>query len=316
MHICIFSVPGISKNIPKWGGVQTHAKNLVSQLLKDGHKVSVITSAGDTIKNKALTILPVGGGGLGGRPDNLWFQKARKAFLDIHKDEPIDCVFSEGDYVSGLMKLMNNYQIPVVAFMHLLSMHYFYNLWQQVDGLRSFKSYVLVTLPRIVYDIFMKDVSFLLKCRKVVTGSTTIADQLRRFYRIPSEKIRVVNNWVEVNKFKRDEEARRDFRIELGISDNYIVFLLVGGLWRPKGFRTAIRSFRHSIQNIPNAIMIISGEGSDRTLIENYISQHNELSGRVKLLGLTSQEKLPTLYSSADVFIIPSLMNEVLPFFP
>jgi glycosyltransferase involved in cell wall biosynthesis len=234
--------------------------------------------------------------------------------MALHQESRVDCVFSEGDTVSGLMKLMNDYHISVVAFMHLLSMHYFYNLWQQVDGLRSFKSYVFRTLPRIVYDIIVKDISFMLKCRKVVTGSSAIAKELRRFYRIPAEKIAVVNNWVEVDKFKRDEQARRDFRNELGISTKDIVFLLVGGLWRPKGFRIAIRSFGHLIRKIPNCVMLISGEGPDRMFIENYIARFSELSGRVKLLGLTSQEKLPTLYSSGDVFIIPSLMNEVLPY--
>jgi glycosyltransferase involved in cell wall biosynthesis len=313
MHICIFSLKGVSKNLPSWGGVNTHVQNLVRLLLSNSHKVSLITSEGEDLKDTSLRIVPILGNH-GGRPNKQWSKRAKEVFVELHRESRVDCVFSEGDTVSGLMKLINNYQISVVAFMHLLSMHYFYNLWQQVDGLRSFKSYVFRTLPRIVYEIIMKDVTFMLKCRKVVTGSSAIAEQLRRFYRIPAEKIEVVNNWVEVDKFKRDEEARREFRIELGISNKDVVFLLVGGLWRPKGFRVAIRSFRHLIRKIPNSVMLISGEGPDRMFIKNYIGQSDELIRRVKLLGLISQEKLPTLYSSADVFLIPSLMNEVLPY--
>jgi glycosyltransferase involved in cell wall biosynthesis len=313
MHICIFSLKGVSKNLPYWGGVNTHVQNLIRLLLGKSHKISLITSEGENLRDTSLRIIPIWGN-QGGRPNKHWSNKAKKVFMDLHQESRVDCVFSEGDTVSGLMKLMKNYQISVVAFMHLLSMHYFYNLWQQVDGLRSFKSYVFRTLPRIVYDIIIKDISFMLKCRKVVTGSSAIAKELRRFYRIPAEKITVVNNWVEVDKFTRDEEARRESRIELGISNKDIVFLLVGGLWRPKGFRIAIRSFGHLIRRIPNSFMLISGEGPDRMFIENYIARFSELSGRVKLLGLISQEELPTLYSSADVFLIPSLMNEVLPY--
>lgn len=42
MHICILSLRGISGNIPNWGGVNTHAKKLVSLLLKEGCEVEEI----------------------------------------------------------------------------------------------------------------------------------------------------------------------------------------------------------------------------------------------------------------------------------
>jgi len=313
MHICVLSLRGISGNIPNWGGVNTHAKKLVSLLVDEGYTVSLITTVGEKIGNGPLTIIPINGG-QNGRADKQWFQRAYQTFLSVHRYKHVDCVFSEGGAVRGLMNLMNDYKIPVVAFTHSLSMHYFYNTWQEVDGIRAFKSYVFRSLPRFVYDMFKMDIAFLRKCKKVVSGSTTIARQIERFYRIPNEKIRVIHNWVDPDEFRNDETARRNFREQSGILDDDVIFLLLGALSRKKGFRVALDSFEVLIKSVTNAYLLIAGEGPDRLYFENHISRSEELSQRVKLLGLYPHEKLFSLFSSADIFIIPSLMNEVLPY--
>jgi glycosyltransferase involved in cell wall biosynthesis len=313
MHICIFSTRSISPYLPNWGGVHTHTKNLVSLLLSQGYDVSLLSSAEEKITTESFNLIPIAAARTG-EQDRLCFRKANKAFLELHSEKPIDCVFSEGSAVRGLMQLINQLQIPIVSFVHLLNYHYFYNIWQEVDGLHSLKSYIFGSIPRFLYGIIKIDIPFLRKCNKVVTGSKTIAEQINHFYRIPSKKITVIHNWVDTNVFRKDLKARHTLRKTMGISHNQLVFLLVGFLWRPKGFRIAISSFEDLITRIPNALLLISGEGPDRSYIETYINRSKKLTERVRLLGLCPHEKLPSLYSSADVFIIPSLMNEVLPY--
>jgi glycosyltransferase involved in cell wall biosynthesis len=313
MHICFFSILGISKHSPSWGGVQTHAKNLVSLLIKEGHKVTFITGSGEPVQSGSLAIKPVGQD-FGARPDKSWFQKAYRAFSEVHRNHPVDCVFSEGTSVLGSIKLMNDYQIPVIAFVHSLSMHYFHNKWQEVDGARSFKSYLLRTIPTVIHDIFLRDIAFLKKCQKVVTGSSTIRRQLKRFYRLPSEKVRVVHNWVNPSEFQSDKTARKRLRIDLNIVEDDLVFLLVGSLWKPKGFRTTLHAFQDFIRTVPSAHLVISGDGADRLYFEKHATKSDELRRRIKLLGNYPHEELSMLYSFADVFIIPSIMNEVLPY--
>lgn len=313
MHICVLSSRSISENQLNWGGVHTHTKNLVSLLLNEGYEVTLITSGGEKILNGALNIIPIDCGHEG-REDNLWYKRAYGAFLSLQNAKPVDCVFSEGVAALGLMKLMYDLKIPVVAFMHLLNIHYFYNIWQEVDGLKTMKSYVFRSLPKFIYGIFAMDIAFLRKCQMVVTGSSTIGRQIERFYRIPKEKISVVYNWVEPKQFSYDETSRHALRKELGVLEDDVVFLLLGALSRKKGFRVALDSFKDLIKTAPNAYLLIAGEGPDRSYFENCISRSEELSQRVKLLGLYSHEKLPSLFSCVDIFIIPSLMNEVLPY--
>jgi glycosyltransferase involved in cell wall biosynthesis len=310
MHICLFSVLGISQDSPNWGGVRTHTRNLVSLLVKEGYRVTLIAGDGQHIENSTLRVIPVGGG-LGGVLDQSWSEKASKAFMAIHQKDPVQCIFSVDGEVQGFMDLIRQQGLPVAAFMHLLSIHYFNNKWHQIDGLRALKSYIFRSIPRIFYDTFL-DIAYFSKCQMVITGSSTIARQLKTFYRVESNRVMVINNWIDTDVVKKDLQARKRFRESLDIPENDIVFLLVGSLWRPKGFRIAIRAFNDLFREFPYAHLLIVGEGADRTYLQDYLDHNKHLMRNVRLLGLRRQDEMPSIYSSGDIFIMPSLMNEVL----
>lgn len=314
MHICLFSKPGITGKLPGWGGVQTHAKNLVALLVEGGYDVSVITGAGDRVTDEKLTIIPVSDSPMTGRPDRVWFQRARDAFLELHGRRPVYCAFSEGGSVQGLMNLMAGLGIPVVVFTHLFSMHYFHNNWQEVDGLRALKSYIFRTLPRILYDMIKWDILFLRKCRKVITCSSFIAEQVEKYYRIPRRKIIPLQNWVDTATFRFDEKARRDVRKRLSIGGDKTVFLMVGNLRRAKGFRVALESFNRLFDNNRDMFLVLSGDGPDRAYIENYIQENRRIHENVRLMGACSHAEMPRILSAGDIFIIPSLMIEGFPY--
>jgi glycosyltransferase involved in cell wall biosynthesis len=313
MHICLFSVLGTSEKLQNWGGVQTHAKNLVSLLINEGHEVTLITGSGDPVQRGPLTITTVGQD-FGARPSKSWFEKAYIAFSKVHTNHPVDCVFSEGGSVRGLMSEMRQNDIPVVAFVHLLSFHYFYNNWQEIDGLQALKSYVFRTVPRIIYDMIKMDILFFRKCQKIITGSLTIARQLENYYGIPHNKLEVIHNWVDTNQFQHDQSSRKNIRSKFDIEDNDIAFLMTGALRRAKGFRVALRAFKEFLVKFPNASLLLSGEGPDRRYLEKNVSCDNTLKDKIKLTGSWNHSELSGLLSAGDIFIMPSLMNEVLPY--
>lgn len=313
MHICIFSTRGITGNIRHWGGVHTHVKNLTDLLIDKGHAVSLITGTGVPLVEGRLNIIPVGDD-LDARPDAVWYRKARAAFLSVHSNLPIDCIFSEGWAVQGFINKINDMDIPVLALCHLLNFHYFYNIWQEVDDWRSLRSYVFRTLPRIFYDMIRMDVLFLRKCEKIVTGSVTIARQVEKYYRINKNKIEVFHNWVDTDLFSYNELSRKETRQSMSIKKGQIAIIIMGALWRPKGFRVALRAFDDLLTQLPDALLIISGTGPDREYMENYLAQRKNIKKRIKLTGHYVHNELPRLLSACDIFVIPSLMNEVLPY--
>ncbi len=313
MHILILSTRNCYDDSGTWGGIHTHLKNLIELVVEKGHDVSLITGYGKRIENGSLNVIPVHTG-KDAEENKKWFRAAGRALLRCDAKKKVDCLFSEGGAARGLMGLTDELGIPVVAFMHLLHMHYFYNIWHEVDGLPAFKSFIFRSVPRFIYGIFRLDIPFLRNCKKVVTGSCTIAEQIERFYRIPKEKIIVVHNWVEPDKFKNITTNQSTLRMQMGLKEDEIVYLLLGALTRKKGFRICLKAFQKIAQKLPNSHLLIAGEGPDRPYFEQYIKSSGYLKQRVTLLGLYPHEKLPSLFSSSDIFVIPSLMNEVLPY--
>lgn len=80
MHICLLSIANISATSPNWGGVQTHTKNIVHLLLKEGHQVSFITTGTyEGLENRALNIISINGTNLVSQI-NYGLKKPRRHF--------------------------------------------------------------------------------------------------------------------------------------------------------------------------------------------------------------------------------------------
>jgi glycosyltransferase involved in cell wall biosynthesis len=313
MHICIFCSRNISdKQSPSWGGVHTHLYNLSNLLIKMGHEVSLITSKGkDHSPNNSLNIINAYSGPEG-IMDKKWFKEVSSAFLHLQKVHPVDCVFSIGIAVRDFIRIFFAYRIPVVVFVHNMNFNYFYNVWQDIDGFRALKSYIFRSIPRYICDMIKNEYIFLRKCNKVVSGSTSIASKIRRYYRIPKNKIHVINNWIDPDKFKSYKKERETIRKQHNILEDEIVFSATGVLTKKKGFRIVLKAFYQFLKDWPAAYLFIAGDGPDRKYLEQYITRYALLKNRVILLGRYSQQEICSFLSASDIFIMPSIMNEVL----
>ncbi|NJM09107.1 glycosyltransferase family 4 protein, partial [Candidatus Gracilibacteria bacterium] len=86
---------------------------------------------------------------------------------------------------------------------------------------------------------------------------------------------------------------------------NTPLLLFVGRLQPWKGVETAIRALLH----IPEAVLLIAGDGGDRSRLEA-ISAELGLRERVVFLGALPRSQLPQLYSSADLLLATSHASE------
>jgi len=76
--------------------------------------------------------------------------------------------------------------------------------------------------------------------------SRSVAEDFRRFHRVPSERIRVVYNGVDVQRFSPKHRARfrASLRRSLGIDDDTVLGLIVAHNFRLKGVPTLLRAMR------------------------------------------------------------------------
>lgn len=110
-------------------------------------------------------------------------------------------------------------------------------------------------------------------------------------------KIHVLRNGVDLHQFRPVDRAAA--RATIGVSGPTIVS--VGALIARKGHDLVIRA----LAQIPDATLLIAGEGAERANLERLAAQLG-VAGRVRLLGQVSHEQLTPLYNAADISVLAS----------
>ncbi len=139
-----------------------------------------------------------------------------------------------------------------------------------------------------------------------LANSKTIEETNRLALKISKSKTKVIYRGRELSKFHNTPELKMDLlRSELSLKDK-IVLLNVGRLIPSKGQLDLIQVMPELIKKNPDVILLISGEGGFRKVLEAEIYD-NKLEKHVMLLG--ARNDIPELLSIADYFVFPSLME-------
>ena len=161
--------------------------------------------------------------------------------------------------------------------------------------------------------MFRHEIPFYRRSRYVVSGSAFNAAYLKRLYGIRTSRLRVIHNWIDTSAFAPDDSARRRVRGELGFAEDAQIFLVVASLGRNKGVHVAIKAFGEVLKDFPRSALVIAGEGRDRAWFES-LAGEMQSENKVVFLGHQSREALQGIYNAADIFLMPSLISEVLPY--
>jgi glycosyltransferase involved in cell wall biosynthesis len=128
---------------------------------------------------------------------------------------------------------------------------------------------------------------------------------LMRSLGIPPERITltpfVVDNdwWTEKSKLVDRDSVRSDW----GVTPGQQVILFCAKLQPWKRPADLLRAF--ASVSLSNAILIFAGEGPLRAQLEAEAKKLG-VASRVRFLGFVNQSHLPAVYTSADLFVIPS----------
>lgn len=114
---------------------------------------------------------------------------------------------------------------------------------------------------------------------------------------MPVERIRVHHTGVDLDRFRPVD--RRAAKAALGVAGPLIV--TAGHLNERKGQRLAVEA----LADLPDAMLILVGDGPDRRWLERRIAEP-DVTGRVRLLGARPHDELPALLAAADVMVLPT----------
>ncbi len=139
-----------------------------------------------------------------------------------------------------------------------------------------------------LFTVFLPEKVAALRCDLVVACSKAVKNELVSFYGVNQNKIAIVHNGVNVNKFFPQDKkwARR----ELGLPPKNKYALWIGTDPIRKGLSIAIKA----VEKIPNIILLVVG-----------ISGNN--FGKTIFLGKLSEAKIMDAYNAADFLIFPTI---------
>lgn len=279
--------------LPNIGGLETHLKDLIAELIKDKWKVTVLTyqplntpTLGKWIeKEDQLLIfrLPVLQG--------IFYKLLKTPLLEFLFLEPL--IFLATPFV-----LLRYSEIEVINGQGLIA-GFAASFWAKVFRKRS------VVSAQSIYGFPNK--GFYRQICKWIFNSANrvvaISNQAKKEIRtlgVEDNRIIVYTNWEDSNFFKSQDKMAAKQKIGF---DNKFVVSFFGRLVKEKGVKSLLEAIKLCDKNITFAIY---GEGPLLDLVLD-VSQH---AVNVIYMKTIPPDQLPLHYSAADIIIMPSLHEE------
>lgn len=117
------------------------------------------------------------------------------------------------------------------------------------------------------------------------------------------KKGKLILNGIDVDSFEFDGKKRTDIRKKLGFEQSFVIGH-VGHLMPVKNQIFLIELMPEILKRKNNAVLLLLGEGQDRVMLQNKITQLG-LDGKVVLTG--NVNNVGDYLSAMDVFAFPSL---------
>jgi len=141
-----------------------------------------------------------------------------------------------------------------------------------------------------------------------VAVSAAVQNVLLAQYRYPRRQVRVIRNGVDVGTIAErvveiDKGAVRKF---LGLTSDVMVIGVVANLRPEKGVTYLVEAMPTILQSVPQARLVLVGDGEKRSEIEALIHQL-DLTDYVVLAGW--QADVVPFLAAMDVFVLPSLFE-------
>ncbi len=278
------------------GGIARVVYDLSHRLIKDGHEVTVVTyREGETPyfeDDKGVKVYRVDNYMI--NPNNFidWimqmnFNMVTKVNQIIAEQGGFDVIHAHDWLVAYAAKtIKNSYNIPIVATIHATEAGRNSGIHDETQR------YINDTEWMLTYE-----------ATEVIVNSNYMKGEIQRLFGLPFEKINVVANGVNLNKFSgidRDYTFRRKYAM-----DNEKIILFMGRLVYEKGIQHLIAAMPKVLEGYHDAKLIIAGRGG---MLDQLKAQADALgiSTKVYFAGYMNGKDVEKMYKAADISVFPS----------
>lgn len=138
---------------------------------------------------------------------------------------------------------------------------------------------------------------------RVICNSRYMKGEINYIFQLPNDKLQVIPNGVDINKFdgiERDYEFRRNYA-----SDNEKIVMFVGRLVQEKGVSILIDAVPKILHYYNDVKFVIAGKGPQLDYLKDKANQMG-IAHKIYFTGYVADDKLLKLYKCADVAVFPS----------
>ena len=152
---------------------------------------------------------------------------------------------------------------------------------------------------------YINDTEWMLtyESNNVIVNSNFMKNEIQRLFGLPFEKIHVVSNGIDLDKFdgiKRDYEFRRNYA-----KDNEKIIFAIGRLVFEKGIQHLICAMPKILQNYNDVKLVIAGNGSMMEELKK-LAYDIGVAEKVYFTGYLAGNNVQKMYKCADIAVFPS----------
>lgn len=124
---------------------------------------------------------------------------------------------------------------------------------------------------------------------------------------VPSDKIELIPNWVDVNFIRPLPKHNNPFRAAHQLEDKFVV-LYSGNIALTQDLPTVIKAAAR-LRHIPDIVFVVVGESKALDRVQDYCQMYE--ADNVKLLPFQPREYLPEMLAAADVGLVTQKQNVI-----
>ena len=120
-------------------------------------------------------------------------------------------------------------------------------------------------------------------------------------------------NGIDTSEFSPNDKDRNSLRDSLGIREGEFLLMTSGSISKEKGHHIAVEALNKLLKENINLKLLIVGDGEYQASLSGLIDKFG-LNDNVILTGFIPNKSISEYYNAADIYLIPTLRAEGLPF--
>ena len=273
------------------GGNEKYLNDASYYLAEQGHEVTIICRRHEAAHHKNIKFVKLKSFSLGPAHRSWSFAKAADKYVREHQ---FDVVIGLGKtYSQDILRL----GAGLIESYHEAAHKYSRSPTQIALGRDWLKNKVELALER---KAFKKG-----NYKHIIANSQMVADDVKRRYGVPDNKISVIYNGVDTTRFSTENRKKygEKTRKEFGISEADKVVLFLGTNYGLKGLDRALNSLKLVVEKDKQIKLLIVGYGK-RTEEFKAITRSLGLAENVIFAG--GRRDPEAFYSASDIFLLPT----------